>query len=133
MYLWWSLCTIFTRMAGESYRSRLRSLLLYLCYVFRAQINFLVGWFNNKDVNKQVDFEKIKLCWITRVPTPDKDNEYIKQGQKEYTTNWHVRVKTAKARQHWSGCANDFAGDDKAKAGRFFCSLRNHGWFEWQI
>ena len=30
---------IFTRMPGESYRRRLRSLLLYLCYVFRALIN----------------------------------------------------------------------------------------------
>ena len=32
----------FTRMPGESYRRRLRSLLLYLCYVFRALINSLV-------------------------------------------------------------------------------------------
>ena len=30
---------VFTRMPGESYRRRLRSLLLYLCYVFRALIN----------------------------------------------------------------------------------------------
>ena len=34
---------VFTRMPGESYRRRLRPLLLYLCYVFRAQINSLVG------------------------------------------------------------------------------------------
>ena len=32
----------FTRMAGESYRRRLRSLVLYLCYIFRALINSLV-------------------------------------------------------------------------------------------
>ena len=32
---------VFTRMPGESYRGRLRSLLLYLCYVFRALINSL--------------------------------------------------------------------------------------------
>jgi len=31
-----------TRMPGESYRRRLGSLLLYLCYVFRALINSLV-------------------------------------------------------------------------------------------
>ena len=31
-------------MPGESYRRRLRSLLLYLCYVFRALINSLVCW-----------------------------------------------------------------------------------------
>ena len=30
------------RMPGESYRRRLRSMLLYLCYVFRALINSLV-------------------------------------------------------------------------------------------
>ena len=35
----------FTRMPGESYRRRLGSLLLYLCYVFRALINSLVCWF----------------------------------------------------------------------------------------
>ena len=33
---------VFTRMSGESYRRRLRSLLLCLCYVFRALVNSLV-------------------------------------------------------------------------------------------
>ena len=37
---------VFTRMPGESYRRRLRSLLLYLCYVFRVLISSLVCWFN---------------------------------------------------------------------------------------
>ena len=32
----------FTRMPGETYRRRFRSLLLYLCYVFRALNNSLV-------------------------------------------------------------------------------------------
>ena len=41
MYHWWSLC-LFTRIPGESYRRRLRSLLLYSCYVFRALIISLV-------------------------------------------------------------------------------------------
>ena len=36
---------IFTRMPGESYHRRLRSLLLYLCYVFWVQINSLACWF----------------------------------------------------------------------------------------
>ena len=36
---------VFTRMPGETYSSRLRSLLLYLCYVFRALINSLVCGF----------------------------------------------------------------------------------------
>ena len=33
---------VFTRTPGESYCRQLRSLLLYLCYVFRALINSLV-------------------------------------------------------------------------------------------
>ena len=33
---------VLTRMAEESYRRRLMSLLLYLCYVFRVLINFRV-------------------------------------------------------------------------------------------
>ena len=37
---------VFTRMPGESYRRRLRSLLLYLCYVFRALINSPVCGFS---------------------------------------------------------------------------------------
>ena len=35
---------VFTRKPGESYRRRLRSLLLHLCDVFRALINSLVCW-----------------------------------------------------------------------------------------
>ena len=34
---------VFTRMPGESYRRRLWSLFLYLCYVFPALINSLAG------------------------------------------------------------------------------------------
>ena len=33
---------VFTRVPVESYRRRLRSLLLYLCYVFRVVINSFV-------------------------------------------------------------------------------------------
>ena len=36
---------VFTLMPGASCRRRLRSLLLYLCYVFRVLINSLVCWF----------------------------------------------------------------------------------------
>ena len=36
--------SVFTRMPGESYRRRLRSLLVYLYYVLRALINSLVCW-----------------------------------------------------------------------------------------
>ena len=37
---------VFTRMLGENYRRRLRSLLLCVCGVFRALINSLVGCFS---------------------------------------------------------------------------------------
>ena len=36
---------VITRMPGESYRTRLGSLLLYLCYVVWALINTLMCWF----------------------------------------------------------------------------------------
>ena len=36
---------VFTHVLGESYRRRRKSLLLYLCYVYRALINSLVFWF----------------------------------------------------------------------------------------
>ena len=36
---------VFTRIPGESYRTRLMPLLLYLCDVCRALINSLVCWF----------------------------------------------------------------------------------------
>ena len=38
---------VFTRMPGESYRRRLRPLLLYLCNLFRALSNTLVCWFRD--------------------------------------------------------------------------------------
>ena len=40
-----SVFLVFTHMPGESYHRRLRSLLLYLCYIIWALINSLVGWF----------------------------------------------------------------------------------------
>ena len=45
IYLWWSKYLVFTCMPGERHRRWLRSLLLYLCYVFWALINFLVCCF----------------------------------------------------------------------------------------
>ena len=45
---------VFTHMPGNSYRRRLRSLLLYLCYAFRALINSLVCWFYFKQADKRI-------------------------------------------------------------------------------
>ena len=39
MYLWWSLCTSYLHACQVSYCRRLRSFLLYLCYVCQALIN----------------------------------------------------------------------------------------------
>ena len=51
MYLWGCLCTLyFTRMLGESYRRRLRSLLLYLCDDFRALLVHVERVFHMKTI-----------------------------------------------------------------------------------
>ena len=66
---------VFTRMQGKSYRRRLRSLLLYLCYAFRALINSLVCWFYFKQADKRIVLLKNTLnknssarngLWITK-------------------------------------------------------------------
>ena len=48
MYLWWNLYASYLHacQSQSCRRAWLRSLLLYLCYVFRALINSLVCWFN---------------------------------------------------------------------------------------
>ena len=43
--LWWNLCTLYLHTCQVSYCRWLRSLLLYLCYVFWALINSLACWF----------------------------------------------------------------------------------------
>ena len=59
---------VFTRKPGESYRRRLRSLLLYLCDVFRALINSLVcsSWYNRNGwlgVKHQVTYLLTLVFW----------------------------------------------------------------------
>ena len=56
-----------TRMPGESYRRRLRSLLLCLCDVFRALINSLVCWFRTSTLGL-VLFQIVQIYlhdWVT--------------------------------------------------------------------
>ena len=50
---------VFTCKLGESSHRRLRSLLLYLCYVFWAQINSLVGWFCTSTLGLIL----FQICW----------------------------------------------------------------------
>ena len=85
VYFWWSLCTlylhackkdvplvefmylVFTRMPGESYRRQLRSLLLYLCYIFRALINSLVGCYYTKPSRYSLlQMCVLFLCYYTK-------------------------------------------------------------------
>ena len=54
MYFWWSLCTLYLHVRQQSYRRRLRSFLLYFCYVFRAQTNILSKPPMEKTVNSQL-------------------------------------------------------------------------------
>ena len=54
---------VFTCTPGESYHRQLRSLLLYLCYVFWALINSLVCWLRPDDGDMKVS-NKLMLCFI---------------------------------------------------------------------
>ena len=64
MYLWWTLCTLNLHACqlGETYRWRLRSLLLSLCYVFRALISSLV-FYSYSDVH--FSFYLPPVCRVT--------------------------------------------------------------------
>ena len=53
---------VFTRITGESYRRRLRSLLLHLCYVFRAPVNSL-GTHTDTKCNKENTFAVFLRFW----------------------------------------------------------------------
>ena len=94
MYLWWSLCTLYLYacQVSRSYHRRLVSLLLYLCYVFRALINSLVCWLRVSFVRGfRVRFVRVGVfiqamtqapsyCNIRPLPAPvftDKDTAYI--------------------------------------------------------
>ena len=57
---------VFTRMAGESHRRWLGSLFLYLCYVYRTLINYLVRWFIQIKTQTKNETERSpeRLCTI---------------------------------------------------------------------
>ena len=65
---------IITHMPGECYRRQIRSLLLYLCYMFWALINSLMRWFwhnyntnDNKNNKTKLLITSIhKACFLTR-------------------------------------------------------------------
>ena len=75
MYLWRSFCTLYLHVCQVSYCRWLRSLLLYLCYVFQALINSLVRWFYVKQSNAN-----IFSFWTSRVITAFD----VKQTNKTY-------------------------------------------------
>ena len=52
---------VFTRMPCESYRRRLRSLLLYWCVVFRTLINSLVCWLSSFRIQVNPACQKIAI------------------------------------------------------------------------
>ena len=58
---------VFTRKPAESYRRRLRSFLLYLCYVFRALINSLVCCFSFVRWNAMVTMGEQPLSRLSDV------------------------------------------------------------------
>ena len=81
LYLWWSLLyLVFTRMPGESYLRRLRSSLLYLCYVFRALINSaraLWGSFCFRFMSSQVLLYSIqRKTWVSNMNSKQRNKIY---------------------------------------------------------
>ena len=55
---------VFTRMPGESYRGRLRSLILCLCYVFRVKLTpscVNVHWFIKRGSQNEVQRLSVSL------------------------------------------------------------------------
>ena len=58
---------VFTRMPGESYRRLIRSLLLYLCYVFRALINSLACPFKQKFIRDEINIQKNHYVLINKL------------------------------------------------------------------
>ena len=67
---------VFTRMPGESYRRRHRSLLLWLCDVFRALINSLVC--GASSVSLALRYGSIISCGVTQTLPALKQGEYYK-------------------------------------------------------
>ena len=61
---------VFTRIRGESYRRLLRSLLLYLCYVFRALTNSFVFWLESLAFETKFSRVFLSLQQITVRFTP---------------------------------------------------------------
>ena len=61
---------VFTRTPGESFRRRLRSLLLYLCDVFRARIISLARWIWNFLCNFGLGLNVCRffVIWCTLLP-----------------------------------------------------------------
>ena len=59
----------FTRVPGESYRKRLKSLLLYLCDVFRALINSLCVDFDYEEAGLTLDQTDKKNLIGMKTPT----------------------------------------------------------------
>ena len=57
---------VFVRMSGESYRRRLRSLLLCLCDIFRALMSSIVCWCSNGEFLKKTGWSTCGLCRACR-------------------------------------------------------------------
>ena len=106
--LWWSLCTLylshatweyplmefmyfaFTRMPGESYCRILRSLLLCLCDVFRAQINSHVCWLYTTRVSYLAVYPEGSPFWAIDYITYTESSWYGFSFDCEITTEQSV-------------------------------------------
>ena len=65
---------VFTRMPGESYCRRLRSLSLYLCYAFQALISSLVCWLQKNRQKSEPWFSPITMHQLTCLSCPSREH-----------------------------------------------------------
>ena len=79
---------VFTRMPGESYHRRLRSLLLCLCDVFRALINSLVCWFYAYSVKCRLELSFSRALSLFRSYLYERKQCVIVQNQKSLLPHW---------------------------------------------
>ena len=89
---------VFTSMLGESYRRRLRSFLLYLCYVFRALINSLSlcvdcsKW--GQDERKETKLNERKIDERRKKKKDRKEDSQEEREEKQKTNEWRKKEGT---------------------------------------
>ena len=116
----------FTHLPGESYRRRLRSLLLYLCCTFEALINSLVCWFWRLDWLQALSWDAVSmitattlvgggvvaalLYWLLKPDPPPRAGVYLMPGN-EWSCEEHFSTgqPLTSSQQHRQPCDISYA------------------------